>query len=159
MKLLRRVSLLFLIGSVALSVLNTDETGKTTVSSESMVECMSGNTDELPLDDFTPKRGNNSPLKEKITPTASNVSAGWYCKHMKDGARPPLPAEMNYIEKYDGFFLGKDEKVIYLTFDAGYENGNVEKILDVLKAEEVPAAFFILENLAEKKHRAGKAYV
>ena len=26
-----------------------------------------------------------------------------------------------------------DEKVIYLTFDAGYENGNVEKILDVLK--------------------------
>ncbi|MBQ2718600.1 MAG: polysaccharide deacetylase family protein, partial [Clostridia bacterium] len=33
------------------------------------------------------------------------------------------------------------------TFDAGYENGNVEKILDVLKEEGVPGAFFILDNL------------
>lgn len=33
-------------------------------------------------------------------------------------------------------------KVLYLTFDCGYENGNTEKILDVLKEEKVPAAFF-----------------
>lgn len=39
------------------------------------------------------------------------------------------------------------EKRIYLTFDAGYENGNVEKILDVLKEEEVCGAFFILSHL------------
>jgi peptidoglycan-N-acetylmuramic acid deacetylase len=37
-----------------------------------------------------------------------------------------------------------EEKVIYLTFDAGYSTENVEKILDVLKEEEVTAAFFIL---------------
>ena len=41
------------------------------------------------------------------------------------------------------------EKVIYLTFDAGYENGNVAGILDVLKEERVPAAFFILGHLIE----------
>jgi len=35
-----------------------------------------------------------------------------------------------------------DEKVLYLTFDCGYENGNTAKILDVLHEKEVPAAFF-----------------
>jgi len=34
------------------------------------------------------------------------------------------------------------EKVLYLTFDCGYENGNTAKILDVLKEKQVPAAFF-----------------
>ena len=34
------------------------------------------------------------------------------------------------------------EKVLYLTFDCGYENGNTSKILDVLQAKKVPAAFF-----------------
>lgn len=34
------------------------------------------------------------------------------------------------------------EKSLYLTFDCGYENGNTEKVLDVLKAKKVPAAFF-----------------
>lgn len=40
-----------------------------------------------------------------------------------------------------------NEKKIYLTFDAGYENGNVQKILDVLKKENVPGAFFVLSHL------------
>ncbi len=35
-----------------------------------------------------------------------------------------------------------EEKVVYLTFDCGYENGYTEKILDVLKEKNVPAAFF-----------------
>ena len=34
------------------------------------------------------------------------------------------------------------EKVLYLTFDCGYENGNTAIILDVLKEKQVPAAFF-----------------
>lgn len=33
-------------------------------------------------------------------------------------------------------------KVLYLTFDCGYENGNTEKILDTLKEKNVKAAFF-----------------
>ena len=45
-------------------------------------------------------------------------------------------ANMRFIEDYGGFYVDKNhsdadkEKVIYLTFDAGYENGNVEKLLD-----------------------------
>ncbi|MBE6599353.1 MAG: delta-lactam-biosynthetic de-N-acetylase [Ruminococcaceae bacterium] len=58
---------------------------------------------------------------------------------------------MSFIEDHGGYFLDRtvseNEPVIYLTFDAGYEKGNVEKILDTLKAENVPGAFFILDNL------------
>ncbi|MBQ7921675.1 MAG: polysaccharide deacetylase family protein [Clostridia bacterium] len=68
-----------------------------------------------------------------------------------------MPREMQYIEEYNGYWIdtrhtdiNSEDKVIYLTFDAGYENGNVEKILDILKNEEVPAAFFILKNLVTK---------
>lgn len=74
----------------------------------------------------------------------------WYCVHVKDHAIPKIAPEMAFIEEYDGFYIGKSDdtdKVIYLTFDAGYENGNVAKILDVLQKEDVKAAFFILGNL------------
>ena len=47
-------------------------------------------------------------------------------------------------EKYGGICLDTSgEKVIYLTFDCGYENGCTEKILDTLKEKKVPAAFFV----------------
>ena len=37
------------------------------------------------------------------------------------------------ISNNNGYSIGEDDKRIYLTFDAGYENGNIEKILDILK--------------------------
>lgn len=47
-------------------------------------------------------------------------------------------------DKYGALCLDtKGEKVIYLTFDCGYENGVTSQILDVLKEEKVPAAFFV----------------
>lgn len=39
-----------------------------------------------------------------------------------------------------------NSKVLYLTFDCGYENGYTSKILDVLKEKNVPAAFFCTLN-------------
>lgn len=80
----------------------------------------------------------------------------WYCVHTKDHRRPSLDPRLALIKNYNAVFLdpnavGTDgEKVVYLTFDAGYENGNVEKILDVLKEENVPGTFFILQNLIRK---------
>ncbi len=50
----------------------------------------------------------------------------------------------SFYEKFGAMSLDTSgEKVIYLTFDCGYENGCTEKILDVLKAKKVPAAFFV----------------
>ena len=66
--------------------------------------------------------------------SAAGESYGWYCAHVGAHKQPRCGAEMNFIEDYGGYYIGNgDNKVVYLTFDAGYENGNVEKILDTLK--------------------------
>ncbi len=84
---------------------------------------------------------------------ASPAGDGWYVKRNSEHRQPELDPRFSYVEEYGGYYVdrrhgdGEEEKVLYLTFDAGYENGNVEKILNTLKAEEVPAAFFILDNL------------
>lgn len=80
----------------------------------------------------------------------------WYCKRNSEHKQPSLDENFSYIKNYDGFYVderysdGNAERVIYLTFDAGYENGNVEKILDVMKDEGVVGSFFILGNLIDK---------
>ena len=58
---------------------------------------------------------------------------------------------MDQLQKYDAAYLGNtQEKVLYLTFDAGYENGCTAQILDTLKKHNVPAAFFLVGNYIEK---------
>lgn len=45
---------------------------------------------------------------------------------------------------FDAFFrVPTEQKVVYLTFDEGYENGYTPKILDTLAANNVQAAFFV----------------
>ena len=79
----------------------------------------------------------------------------WYCVRNKEHKQPRLDKEMSFVEKYNGYYVDKnhgdkaEEKIVYLTFDAGYENGNIEKILDILKEENVPGAFFVLGNLVK----------
>lgn len=80
-------------------------------------------------------------------------SQSWYCVRNNKHLQPVADSNLSYIEKYNGFYVDKahgdacDDKVVYLTFDAGYENGNVERILDTLKEKNVKGAFFILGNL------------
>lgn len=88
---------------------------------------------------------------------AQAVSRQWYCKHVKDHVQPSVDKALAFVEKYDAYYIDRrhaDEddadKVIYLTFDAGYENGNVEKTLNILRDQNVPAAFFVLQNLIVK---------
>lgn len=55
------------------------------------------------------------------------------------------------IRQNDAYYIGSpDEKMIYLTFDCGYENGNTPLILDVLKKYEVPALFFVTGHFMEQ---------
>ena len=82
---------------------------------------------------------------------AKGEAINWYVKNNLTHTPPSLDSQLSVIEKYDGYYLDKnakeDDKRIYLTFDAGYENGNVEKILDVLIKHNAKGAFFILDNL------------
>lgn len=82
---------------------------------------------------------------------APTTPYNWYCKNNKDHTPPTVDAPMAFIKKYHAYYINdkvKDkDKVIYLTFDAGYTNGNVEKVLDALKKHKATGAFFILDNL------------
>ena len=94
-------------------------------------------------------------LAALTVPTFAQANAfGWYCAHVKDHIQPKIGSDLAFAESLDAYFIDhthtdmeEGEKVVYLTFDAGYENGNVAKILDVLKEEDVKGAFFILGNL------------
>lgn len=78
----------------------------------------------------------------------------WYIKRCGNEI-PKFPPHANELAEYDAYFVDRDaydngEKIIYLTFDVGYENGNLERTLDVLKEKDVPAAFFVLDNVITK---------
>ena len=76
------------------------------------------------------------------------VSHNWYAKRNNEHKQPILEKQFDFIKDYNAVYVGKEanEKKIYLTFDVGYENGNTEKILNVLKEENIPAAFFVLSH-------------
>lgn len=80
-----------------------------------------------------------------------NIQTGsWGLSFQTEGQPPVGPANGAILSRYDAVYLGKtEEKVLYLTFDAGYENGFTAKILDVLKKHQVPAAFFLVGNYVE----------
>ena len=76
----------------------------------------------------------------------------FYIKRADDHRSPTTDPSFLSAFGNNSFYLDavaaeKGVKKIYLTFDAGYENGNIGKILDVLKEERVPGAFFVLSHL------------
>ena len=82
--------------------------------------------------------------------SSAHEEYNWFIKK-RGCASPSFPCVAKEAEKYSAYYIGNEkEKKIYLTFDAGYENGNIEKILDTLKAEDVPAAFFLLDHVIIK---------
>lgn len=92
-----------------------------------------------------------------IIPAFASAGAySWYCKRTQDHTQPQIGGDIAFVEQYGGYAIDKkhgddsDDKVVYLTFDAGYENGNVKKILDAMKKQNVTGAFFVLGNLIEK---------
>ncbi len=74
----------------------------------------------------------------------------WYFNPRNDNKQPEPIKEAEFFKKYDSYYVGNEnEKVIYLTFDAGYENNTTEKILDTLKKHNVPAHFFVVKSYIE----------
>ena len=82
-----------------------------------------------------------------ITSTSDDSELNWYFVNRGKDTLPECPKEATeLLSKYDSYYLGDtNEKVIYLTFDEGYENGYTPKILDILRDEKVPAAFFVVK--------------
>lgn len=77
----------------------------------------------------------------------STQELDWYIVPNENHTTPePNKTGMPILEKYSGYYVGDTEKkVLYLTFDEGYENGYTPKILDILKTYNVPSAFFVVK--------------
>lgn len=69
----------------------------------------------------------------------------------RKGRRPVGSASQEALAQYDAAYLGDtSQPVLYLTFDAGYENGCTAQILDILKKHQAPAAFFLVGNYIQR---------
>lgn len=74
-------------------------------------------------------------------------SENWGLGFTVQGKPPTANATADELKKYNAYYIGDtNEKVIYLTFDAGYENGYTDQILDALKKHNVQATFFLVGN-------------
>lgn len=83
--------------------------------------------------------------------TTSTDNTNWGLSFRQPGKAPEGNASAEYLSQYNSFYVGNpDKKIIYLTFDAGYENGYTPTILDVLKKHNVKAAFFLVGNYLNK---------
>ena len=78
-------------------------------------------------------------------------TGSWGLSFRQEGTAPVGNAGRDQLRAYDAAYLGDpSEKVLYLTFDAGYENGCTEKILDTLKKHDAKAAFFLVGSYLER---------
>ncbi len=91
------------------------------------------------------------PCAVVYSPTLSvAANANWGLSFRENGSTPIGNADAAYLAGYDAYYVGDTSRpVIYLTFDAGYENGNTAPILDALRRHEVPATFFLVGNYLE----------
>lgn len=74
-----------------------------------------------------------------------NQATDWGLSFPEEGKPPVGNASEEELAEYNAYYCGNpNQKTLYLTFDAGYENGYTPAILDVLKKEKVPATFFVV---------------
>lgn len=97
-------------------------------------------------------------IRDKTVSTSGE--GNWGLSFQQAGEPPVANATETELKKYNAYYReNTDEKVLYLTFDAGYENGYTEAILDVLKKQKVPAAFFLVGNYIETEPELVKRMV
>ncbi|MCI8465259.1 MAG: polysaccharide deacetylase family protein [Lachnospiraceae bacterium] len=77
-------------------------------------------------------------------------ASNWGLSFQEKGKAPIGNATAEELKDFHAYYINPtEEKVIYLTFDAGYENGNTAAILDALKKHQAPATFFLVGNYIE----------
>lgn len=89
----------------------------------------------------------SSYLKTQTEQTAASETKSWGLSFQQEGERPVGNASIEELKEYNAYYAqDTNEKIIYLTFDAGYENGNTPAILDALKSHHISATFFVVGN-------------
>lgn len=82
------------------------------------------------------------------SPVSTNPeSSNWGLGFSEEGKRPVGNSSIEELKKFNAYYAqDTEEKVLYLTFDVGYENGNTAIILNALKKHHAPAVFFVVGN-------------
>lgn len=78
----------------------------------------------------------------------SNKKQAWWLKRMENHEQSQAQDEID-LQKYDAYYVDvdrKNEKIMYLTFDCGYENEYTGQILDTLKKHKATAMFFVTQT-------------
>lgn len=95
-------------------------------------------------------------VSDKVAATAASATTNWGLGFHENGQTPTGNATPEYLKQFDAYYVGPTSsagdgapKKIYLTFDAGYENGYTPAILDALKKHNVKACFFLVGNYIE----------
>lgn len=84
-------------------------------------------------------------------------SSNWGLSFQVEGQTPVGNETKEELKKNNAYFVGDEtQKIIYLTFDAGYENGYMEQILEALKKHNVTATFFVVGNFIENNQELVK---
>lgn len=92
--------------------------------------------------------------------TASASEGNWGLSFQEEGKIPVGNATCEELKQYQAAYADDtEEKVIYLTFDAGYENGNIALILDALKKHNAVGTFFVVGNFLETSPDLAKRMV
>ena len=77
-------------------------------------------------------------------------ASGWGFRKNNNHLVPEIGKYKEIIDDTDSFYVGKNEKTVYLTFDAGYDNGVLPLILDVLSSKDVKASFFVTGDFVKR---------
>ena len=79
-----------------------------------------------------------------------SADGNWGLGFPTPGQTPVGNVSADTLKTFDAFYVGDTSKpIIYLTFDAGYENGCTPVILEALKKHHAPATFFVVGNYIE----------
>ena len=92
--------------------------------------------------------------RENAEPTAAEQAvpaavSDWGLSFQTEGQPPVAMSPPRNCGSTTRLRRDTSQKTIYLTFDAGYENGCTPAILDALKKHNAPACFFVVGNFID----------
>ena len=131
----------------------SEATGKSVQADDGMRRTFGAANDRQQTEQTNGEKERQTQSKKKEPPAGWQLtlaSEDWGPSFGEPGTQSVGNASSEDLAWYDAYYVGSDdEKVIYLTFDCGYENGNTEPILDALKKHDVQATFFVVGHFLE----------
>ena len=92
----------------------------------------------------------HTPFHKNAEAVETSAEGNWGLSFQEEEQPPVANATFEELAQYDAFYAqDTNEKILYLTFDCGYENGNTPQILDALKKHGAPATFFVVGTYIE----------